>query len=92
MVLKRVPFRFRASAEMHDGLAWVLGPSTHGLPQLQAERLATARRMSDPTAKRPVAMGLWWDFADQRPESYCWPLGILAIMAHQEAAKGHEGR
>lgn len=67
----------------------MLVPSTHGLPQLQAERLVTARRESDPAARRPVALGIWWGFADQRPGSYCWPLGILAIMAHQQAAKGH---
>jgi hypothetical protein len=63
MVLKRALSLVRAWVQMRGtiGSGSVL-PFLLGLSSFHAKRFATARRMSDPTASRPVALERWWDF------------------------------
>jgi hypothetical protein len=63
MALKRALSHVRAWVQMRGaiGSGSVL-PFLLGLPSLRTRRFATARRMSDPTASRPVALEIWWDF------------------------------
>lgn len=90
--LKRVPssILFPVTGLDAQGVWFAVDtPPRMSFHQLQAERLATARRMSDPTASRAVALEIWWHHLQINGSgAFDGRAGFLAFMTQRDTAHG----